>query len=184
VQGQLVHLVCKTIGLESVSFRYQNVYGPGQSLSNPYTGILSIFSTRIKNGNGITIFEDGRETRDFVYIEDVIDATILGVEVKEATGFAFNIGTGVATDVVTVAKTLIEKYEIDVPLTISGNYRLGDIRHNYADMSLAGKILGFHPKWSFSDGIGEFAKWVNEQNIHEDKYEASIAEMKKKGLYK
>lgn len=184
VQGQLVHLVCSTIGLESVSFRYQNVYGPGQSLSNPYTGILSIFSTRIKNENGITIFEDGKETRDFVYIEDVVDATILGIEVNEASGLAFNIGTGVATDVITVAETLIEKYEIEVPVIISGNYRLGDIRHNYADISLARKILGFDPKWSFSDGIGEFAKWVNKQDVQEDKYEASIAEMKKKGLYK
>lgn len=184
VQGQLVHLVCKTIGLESVSFRYQNVYGPGQSLSNPYTGILSIFSTRIKNGNGITIFEDGKETRDFVYIEDVVDATILGIEVEEATGHAFNIGTGVATDVVTVAETLIEKYGLDVPMTISGNYRLGDIRHNYADITLANNILGFKPKWSFSDGIGEFAKWVNGQDVQEDKYEASITEMKEKGLYK
>lgn len=184
VQGQLVHLVCKTIGLESVSFRYQNVYGPGQSLSNPYTGILSIFSTRIKNGNGITIFEDGKETRDFVYIEDVVDATILGIEVKEATGLAFNIGTGVAIDVLTVAKTLIEKYGIEVPLTISGNYRLGDIRHNYADITLASIILGFKPQWSFSDGIGEFAKWVNGQDVQEDKYEASITEMKEKGLYK
>ena len=184
VQGQLVHLVCKTIGLESVSFRYQNVYGPGQSLSNPYTGILSIFSTRIKNGNGITIFEDGKETRDFVYIEDVVDATILGIEIKEASGHAFNIGTGVAIDVVTVAETLIEKYGIKVPMTISGNYRLGDIRHNYADISLAKNILGFEPKWSFSDGIGEFTKWVNGQDIKEDKYEISIAEMKVKGLYK
>jgi dTDP-L-rhamnose 4-epimerase len=184
VQGQLVHLVCKTIGLESVSFRYQNVYGPGQSLSNPYTGILSIFSTRIKNGNGITIFEDGKETRDFVYIEDVVDATILGIEVKEASSLAFNIGTGVAIDVLTVAKTLIEKYGIEVPLTISGNYRLGDIRHNYADITLASTILGFKPQWSFSDGIGEFAKWVNGQDVQEDKYEASITEMKEKGLYK
>lgn len=184
VQGQLVHLVCKTLGLESVSFRYQNVYGPGQSLSNPYTGILSIFSTRIKNGNGITIFEDGKETRDFVYIEDVVDATILGIEVKEASSLAFNIGTGVAIDVLTVAKTLIEKYGIDVPMTISGNYRLGDIRHNYADITLASTVLGFKPKWSFSDGIGEFAKWVNGQDVQEDKYEASITEMKEKGLYK
>ena len=72
VQGQLVHLVCSSIGIAAVSYRYQNVYGPGQSLSNPYTGILSIFSTRIKNGNEINIFEDGKETRDFVYIDDVV----------------------------------------------------------------------------------------------------------------
>lgn len=123
VQGQLVHLVCPTIGVESVSFRYQNVYGPGQSLTNPYTGILSIFSTRIKNGNGINIFEDGKETRDFVYIEDVVDATILGLEVPEANGHVFNVGTGVATDVLTVANTLCEKYGIQVPVTVSGNYR-------------------------------------------------------------
>ena len=184
VQGQLVHLVCPTIGVESVSFRYQNVYGPGQSLSNPYTGILSIFSTRIKNRNSINIFEDGKETRDFVYIDDVVDATILGLEVPEANGHVFNVGTGVATDVLTVAKTLCEKYGIEVPITVSGNYRMGDIRHNYADITLARKILGFEPKWNFNDGIAQFCKWVDQQDVQEDKYEASIEEMKKKGLYK
>lgn len=184
VQGQLVHLVCKSIGVESVSFRYQNVYGPGQSLSNPYTGILSIFSTRIKNHSEINIFEDGQETRDFVYIDDVVDATILGMEIPEANGHVFNIGTGVATDVLTVAKTLCSKYGVEVPITISGNYRLGDIRHNYADISSARKILGYEPKWNFSDGIEKFTAWVNEQEVQEDKYEASIEEMKKKGLYK
>lgn len=184
VQGQLVHLVCKAIGVESVSFRYQNVYGPGQSLSNPYTGILSIFSTQIKNHHGLNIFEDGKETRDFVYIDDVADATILGMEVPEANGHVFNIGTGTAIDVLTIAQTLCDKYKIHVPIKISGNYRLGDIRHNFADISLARKILGFKPKWSFSDGISEFAKWVNEQEIYEDKYENSIIEMQKKGLYK
>ena len=184
VQGQLVHLVCPSIGIASVSFRYQNVYGPGQSLSNPYTGILSIFSTRIKNGNGLNIFEDGKETRDFVYIDDVVDATILGIEKEEANGHVFNVGTGIPTDVLTVAKTLIEKYGKEVPVTVSGNYRLGDIRHNYADITAARTILGFEPQWSFSDGIEEFVKWVNGQKIQEDKYEASIEEMKRKGLYK
>lgn len=184
VQGQLVHLVCKSIGVESVSFRYQNVYGPGQSLTNPYTGILSIFSTRIKNGNGINIFEDGKETRDFVYIEDVVDATILGMEVPEANGHVFNVGTGIATDVLTVANTLCEKYGINVPITVSGNYRLGDIRHNFADITAARQILGFEPKWSFADGIEKFTNWVNQQEVNEDNYETSIEEMKKKGLYK
>lgn len=184
VQGQLVHLVCKSIGVESVSFRYQNVYGPGQSLTNPYTGILSIFSTRIKNGNGINIFEDGKETRDFVYIEDVVDATILGMEVPEANGHVFNVGTGIATDVLTVAKTLCDKYGINAPITVSGNYRLGDIRHNFADITAARQILGFEPKWSFSDGIEQFTNWVNQQEVNEDNYETSIEEMKKKGLYK
>ncbi len=184
VQGQLVHLVCKSIGIESVSFRYQNVYGPGQSLSNPYTGILSIFSTRIKNGNGINIFEDGLETRDFVYIDDIADATILGLTVPGISGNAFNIGTGVATDVLTVAKTLIKHYGKEVPLTVSGNYRLGDIRHNFADITKARKLLGFEPKWTFDKGIEQFCHWVDGQPIQPDNYETSIEEMKQKGLYK
>lgn len=184
VQGQLVHLVCPSIGIAAVSYRYQNVYGPGQSLSNPYTGILSIFSTRIKNGNDINIFEDGKETRDFVYIEDVVDATILGIEKEEANGHVFNVGTGVATDVLTVANTLIDEYGIHVSVKVSGNYRLGDIRHNFADISLAKGILGFKPKWTFKEGIREFVKWVNEQEVQEDKYDISIEEMKLKGLYK
>lgn len=184
VQGQLVHMVCKSIGIESVSFRYQNVYGPGQSLSNPYTGILSIFSTRIKNGKGINIFEDGLESRDFVYIDDVVDATILGLIIPGISGHAFNVGTGIATDVLTVANTLKNYYGIDVPITVSGNYRLGDIRHNYADITKARSLLRFEPKWSFEKGIKQFCKWVDQQPVQEDKYESSIKEMKDKGLYK
>lgn len=184
VQGQLVHLICKNIGVESVSYRYQNVYGPGQSLTNPYTGILSIFSTRIKNHKEINIFEDGLESRDFVYIDDVVDATIAGMEVPEANGHVFNIGTGIATDVLTVAKTLCKHYGIEVPLNVSGNYRLGDIRHNYADISLAKKILKYEPKWTFDQGIKQFTEWVNRQELQKDDYEASLEEMKQKGLFK
>ncbi len=184
VQGQLVHLICKNIGVESVSYRYQNVYGPGQSLTNPYTGILSIFSTRIKNHKEINIFEDGLESRDFVYIDDVVNATIAGMEVREANGHVFNIGTGIATDVLTVAKTLCKHYGIEVPLNVSGSYRLGDIRHNYADITLAKKILGFEPKWTFDHGIKQFTEWVNQQELQKDNYEASLEEMKQKGLFK
>lgn len=184
VQGQLVHLICKNIGIESVSFRYQNVYGPGQSLTNPYTGILSIFSTRIKNHKEINIFEDGKETRDFVYIDDVADATIAGMEVPEANGHVFNVGTGVATDVLTVAQTLCKHYGIEVPLKVSGNYRLGDIRHNFADITLAKRILKFQPKVTFDEGIKRFSDWVNRQELQIDNYEASLEEMKQKGLFK
>lgn len=184
VQGQLVHMICKSIGIESVSFRYQNVYGPGQSLTNPYTGILSIFSTRIKNHKGINIFEDGKETRDFVYIDDVVEATIAGMEAPKANGHVFNIGTGVATDVLTVAQTLCKHYDIEVPLQVTGNYRLGDIRHNYADITLAKQILGFQPKWTFDAGIKQFTEWVNRQELQTDNYEASLEEMKQKGLFK
>ena len=184
VQGQLVHLVCKSIGIESVSFRYQNVYGPGQSLTNPYTGILSIFSTRIKQHKDINIFEDGLESRDFVYIDDVVDATIAGMERPAANGLVFNVGTGMATDVLTVAKTLCKYYGIEVQLNVSGNYRIGDIRHNYADISLARRVLGFEPKWDFDSGIRQFTGWVDRQGLQKDQYDASLEEMRRKGLFK
>ncbi|MEN2801375.1 NAD-dependent epimerase/dehydratase family protein [Capnocytophaga sputigena] len=184
VQEQLVMTVCPTIGIAGVAFRYQNVYGPGQSLKNPYTGILSIFSTQIKNGNGINIFEDGKETRDFVFISDVVDATVLGIEKETANNQVFNVGTGVATDVITVATELSNNYGIQVPITISGNYRLGDIRHNYADITKARQLLGFEPKVSFKEGLKQFTDWVNTQEVEEDKYQQSIDEMKAKGLYK
>jgi len=183
-QEQMVMTVCPTIGIASVAFRYQNVYGPGQSLSNPYTGILSIFSTLIKNGKDINIFEDGKETRDFVFIDDVVAATILGLEKEEANGEVFNVGTGEATDVITVADKLISNYGGNNNVTISGNYRLGDIRHNYADMTKIKSLLGFTPEFNFERGIKKFTDWVLTQEVKESKYEESIAEMKEKGLFK
>ncbi|MDM1373360.1 NAD-dependent epimerase/dehydratase family protein [Myroides marinus] len=183
-QEQMVLTVCPTIGIAGVAFRYQNVYGPGQSLKNPYTGILSIFSTQIKNGNGINIFEDGKETRDFVFIDDIVDATILGLEKEEANNQVFNVGTGVATDVITVANGLASNYGIEVPISISGNYRLGDIRHNYADLTKINALLGFEPKVDFMTGLKKFTDWVNTQEVEQDNYEKSIEEMKAKGLYK
>jgi dTDP-L-rhamnose 4-epimerase len=182
-QEQMVLVACQGLGISAVAFRYQNVYGPGQSLSNPYTGILSIFSTRILNGNPINIFEDGQESRDFVYIDDVVSATILGIEKKEANGGSYNVGSGVCTSVEEVARTLIAKYGKDVELTISGNYRLGDIRHNYADLTNVRK-LGFRAEVLFEEGISRFAKWVSSQNIAVDAYETSVQELKDKGLYK
>ena len=183
-QEQMIMTVCPTLGISSVAFRYQNVFGPGQSLKNPYTGILSIFSTQIKNGNGINIFEDGKETRDFVYIDDVVDATILGIEKEEANNEIFNVGTGIATNVITVANSLIENYGLSVPVKITGNYRLGDIRHNFADLTKIKNKLGFNPKFSFMDGLKKFTDWVEIQEVQEDKYSKSIEEMKAKGLYK
>lgn len=184
VQGELVHLVCKSLGIDSVSFRYQNVYGPGQSLYNPYTGILSIFSTRILNHHPINVFEDGMESRDFVYIDDVVDATIMGLDSSNANGHAINIGSGVSTTVLKVAQVLCKAYGIKVPIHISGDYRIGDIRHNYADITLAGRILGYIPKWSFESGIAAFSEWVKQQRVEEDRYDVSIEEMKAKGLYR
>jgi dTDP-L-rhamnose 4-epimerase len=183
-QEQMVLTVCAAIGIDAVAFRYQNVYGPGQSLSNPYTGILSIFSTLIKNGKPINIFEDGKESRDFVFIDDVIQATYLGIESKEAAGEVFNVGTGVATTVTEVATLLKKYYEADVPLQVTGNYRIGDIRHNLADINKIKKLLGFSPKVNFAEGLKLFTDWVNEQNIGDSKYDISIQEMRLKGLLK
>lgn len=183
-QEQMIMTVCPTIGIAPVAFRYQNVYGPGQSLSNPYTGILSIFSTLIKNGKDINIFEDGKESRDFVFIEDVVAATILGLEKEEANGEVFNVGTGEDTDVNTVASELIKNYGSDTKVNITGNYRLGDIRHNYADLTKIKSLLGFTPKYNFETGIKKFTDWVLTQEVEESRYEESIAEMKEKGLFK
>lgn len=183
-QEQMIMTVCPTIGIAPVAFRYQNVYGPGQSLKNPYTGILSIFSTLIMNGRGLNIFEDGKESRDFVYIDDVVAATILGIEKKEANNKIYNVGTGVPTDVLTVANILIAKYDQKIPVKISGNYRLGDIRHNFADLTKITKELEFAPSFTFDQGIEKFTTWVKTQEINESKYEESIQEMKDKGLFK
>jgi dTDP-L-rhamnose 4-epimerase len=183
-QEQMVMVACAAIGIPAVAFRYQNVYGPGQSLTNPYTGILSIFSTQIKNNLPINIFEDGKESRDFVYIDDVVNATILGIENKAADNNIFNVGSGVPVTVLEVAKALIKNYKNEVPLNITGNYRLGDIRHNFADLTKIETTLAFKPLVSFNGGIYKFCEWVNTQDIKESNYKKSLEEMKEKGLFK
>jgi dTDP-L-rhamnose 4-epimerase len=183
-QEQMVMTVCAAAGISAVAFRYQNVYGPGQSLSNPYTGILSIFSTLIKNGKSINIFEDGKESRDFVFIDDVVNATLLGIEKEAANGEVFNVGTGIPVTVMEVANSLLSSYGIEVPLNITGDYRVGDIRHNYADIKKITSLLGFQPAIGFTEGIKKFTAWVNRQEIAESSYQRSIDEMKAKGLMK
>jgi dTDP-L-rhamnose 4-epimerase len=183
-QEQLIMTVCPTIGISPVAFRYQNVYGPGQSLSNPYTGILSIFSTQIRNSNPIQIFEDGYESRDFVYIDDVVDATILGLEMKEANGQVFNVGSGIASTVLDVANSLVKSYNIVVPVNITGKFRLGDIRHNFACLDKIRNSLGFIPKINFNEGINRFVTWVLSQKIESDMLSESLKEMTDKGLIK
>jgi len=181
-QEQLVMTVCPTLGIAATALRYQNVYGPGQSLSNPYTGILSIFSTRILHGKSINVFEDGKESRDFVYIDDVVQATIAALLKSEADGQIFGIGSGVATSVHTAAKTLTEKFQRDVPISVTGAFRLGDIRHNFADLTKARRLLGFQPAVDFETGISRFVQWVLGQPLQTDGYERSLEELKRKGL--
>jgi dTDP-L-rhamnose 4-epimerase len=184
VQEQLVMTVCPTLKIAGVALRYQNVYGPGQSLSNPYTGILSIFSNLIMGGKPINIFEDGFESRDFVFIEDVVAATVQSLFNPAAANEVFNVGTGVPVDVMTVARTLVRLLGTEVPITVSGNFRIGDIRHNYACLDKASRLLGFQPKHDFEAGIRQFCAWVKTQGPVQSDYEGSIAEMKQKGLLK
>jgi dTDP-L-rhamnose 4-epimerase len=183
-QEQMVLLAGKSLNIPAVAFRYQNVYGPGQSLSNPYTGILSIFSTLIKNNSPINIFEDGKESRDFVYIDDVVNATVLGLESDNANFNVYNVGTGRPVDVLHIAHTLVDLYKADVPINITGNFRIGDIRHNYADLSEISRDLNFTPRYQFEQGISKFSEWVNSQEVQENKYSNSIKELKERGLLK
>ena len=134
-QEQMAINICNSIDIISVIFRYQNVYGIGQSLANTYTGILPIFSTLMLNGNDLNIFEDGNQVRDFVYIDDVVEATIRGIEKDEANNQIFNVGTGEKIPILKIAETLQEQYNVKTKIEISGDFRVGDIRHNYADLS-------------------------------------------------
>jgi dTDP-L-rhamnose 4-epimerase len=184
VQEQLVMTVCPAINVEGVALRYQNVYGPGQSLSNPYTGILSIFSNLIMSGKPINVFEDGRESRDFVYIDDVVEATMRAIFQPAAANEVFNVGSGLPTDVLTVARTLLQHLGKEVQVNVSGNFRIGDIRHNYACMQKASRLLGFEPTFDFVTGTRLFCEWVKTQGPVKSDYEGSIREMKEKGLLK
>ena len=184
MQEEMFLLMGESLGIETATFRYQNVYGPGQSLKNPYTGILSIFSTQIKNGNNLNIFEDGLESRDFVYIDDVTEATALAIAKPLPKPMSFNVGCDRPITVLEVAETLKKVYNASIDIKVSGNFRLGDIRHNYADLTRSKAVLGYRPQWSFQKGIEAFGTWVNGQEIQEDRYEQSMEEMKRKGLFK
>lgn len=183
-QEQLVLVMGASLGISAIAFRYQNVYGAGQSLTNPYTGILSIFSTRIRNGNGVVIFEDGKESRDFVHVDDVVSATIAGIEHPEPIVDVFNVGFGSAIDVLTLAEGLKSRLGVDVPIEVSGRYRLGDIRHNVADLSHITNTLGYRPMISFNDGLDRFVSWVKGEAVPEDLYEESLKKLAAKGLFK
>jgi dTDP-L-rhamnose 4-epimerase len=181
-QEQMILTVCQSLGIPAIAFRYQNVFGPGQSLLNPYTGILSIFSNLILNDKNINVFEDGQESRDFVYIDDVVDATILGLEANITSCEAFNVGTGVNISVLEVAETLKRMYNSSIAVNITGAFRIGDIRHNYADIRKISSTLGFKPKISFEFGVERFVNWVLQQAKVDCRYEESILEMKQKRL--
>lgn len=183
IQEQAVLLFARTRGIKAFGLRYQNVYGPGQSLRNPYTGILAVFSNLARQNQPIEIYEDGKESRDFVYIDDVVEATARCVNYSGNFIGALNVGSGQAISVMTVAEEIKRYFSSDSSVRVTGAFRMGDIRHNIADVSLIREVLGFVPETSFRHGLANFLSWAEEQPV-EDKsaYLRSVSELVAKGL--
>jgi len=175
-QEQYCLAVGRAYKIPTVAFRYFNVYGTRQALSNPYTGVCAIFSSRLLNDQSPMIFEDGEQTRDFVHVNDIVQANLLALEKSEADYRVFNIGTGHATSVKQIAQALAKGLGKDIEPTIVGKYREGDIRHCVADISAARKCLGYEPTVDLEDGLRELLAWVREQDA-EDRVESATAEL-------
>lgn len=187
-QEKMLELMCPTMNIPYTIFRYQNVYGAGQSLNNPYTGILSIFSKLLLKNQNLNIFEDGKESRDFVHVSDVAAATCSALE-NYATDYQhINVGSGENISVIQVAETLKRLYSSHSEINISGDFRKGDIRHNIADINRAKTLCGFKPVYTFEKGMGEFTAWVKKQDEEKsleesnDLFERSLDEMKETGM--
>lgn len=181
-QERLSLLVGRAYNIPTVAMRFFNVYGTRQALSNPYTGVLAIFASRLLNGNAPMIFEDGQQQRDFVHVKDVALACRLALEKPEANGQVFNVGSGNSypiTDIATRLAAVLDKPELKPQIT--GKYRVGDIRHCYADISLAQEKLGFYPQVDFDSGLRELAAWLEGQ-IADDRVNEASAELAARGL--
>jgi dTDP-L-rhamnose 4-epimerase len=182
VQERLTLTLAPAYGMEGVALRLWNVYGPGQALSNPYTGVLAIFSSRIHNGQPPMIFEDGHQRRDFVHVEDVAQAFVLALEHEKAPGEVYNVGSGEDRSVRDVAALLAEAMDrADIEPEITGKARIGDIRHCIADIGKIRGELGFAPRRNFSEGLAELADWVARQEADDRVHEAR-KELEMRGL--
>ncbi len=172
-QEEMALLFGRTYGVPVVSLRYFNIYGPRQALSNPYTGVAAIFASRLLNRRAPLVFEDGRQTRDFVSVHDVVEANLLAMACPQAEGVALNIGSGEPVTIAQVAQTLAECLGKDVPAEITGKYRAGDIRHCFADITAAARVLGYRPQVSFARGFLDLVKWLGEQSAEDRAAEAT-----------
>jgi dTDP-L-rhamnose 4-epimerase len=181
-QEDIVRIACEALGLEFATLRFQNVYGEGQSLKNPYTGILSIFSNRIRLEQEIALYEDGEESRDFIHVEDVVRALLRCVDIEQAPNMAINVGSGVATSVRDIATLLHECLGRPPNLRVTGEYRLGDIRHNWADVTLLRETLGCEPQVALAEGVKRFCAWVQTQPTVEDQLGRANDELKARRL--
>lgn len=181
-QERLCLMVGRAYNIPAVAMRFFNVYGTRQALSNPYTGVLAIFASRLLNNNSPMIFEDGHQQRDFVHVRDVALACRLAMEKDEANGKVFNVGSGNNYTIQEIGQrlaTVMDKTHL-LP-EITGKYRVGDIRHCYADISLANEVLGFYPQVDFNNGLEELANWLEGQIAYDRVSEAS-AELAARGL--
>jgi dTDP-L-rhamnose 4-epimerase len=184
VQEQLLLSISKSINIPSVIFRFQNVYGPFQSLSNPYTGILSIFSNLLLNNQNVYVFEDGKESRDFIFIDDVVRALVMSLSINSGDYEIFNIGSGIKTSVFEIATALMNNYKSNSQIIINNQFRIGDIRHNFADKTKIDKYYSFAPEIDLKRGLERFCDWVLTQNISKIKFRESLNELEKRGLLK
>ncbi|MBZ5654390.1 MAG: NAD-dependent epimerase/dehydratase family protein [Acidobacteriia bacterium] len=181
-QEDLVRVASQALGIPAVIYRFQNVYGEGQSLKNPYTGILSIFSNQLRLGKTIHLYEDGQESRDFVHVSDIARAVVRGLDYEGADGATLNVGSGEPTSVAQVAALLQERFGVQIQPVISGQYRLGDIRHGYADLTAIRSRLGFAPEVSLDEGLTRFVEWVKAQPLQLDRLDRASAELMARGL--
>lgn len=181
-QERLSLITGKAYNIPTTALRFFNVYGTRQALSNPYTGVLAIFASRLLNDNAPMIFEDGKQKRDFIHVKDVARACRLAMETPEADGEVFNVGSGNKYTIQHIADKLAEvmgKNEIKAEIT--GKYRVGDIRHCFADTTKTKKILGFEPNVKFEDGLYELAEWLKTQ-IATDNVSKASSELSSRGL--
>jgi dTDP-L-rhamnose 4-epimerase len=181
-QEHLLRIASQALGIPAVIFRFQNVYGEGQSLKNPYTGILSIFSNQLRQGRTINLYEDAQESRDFVHVSDVAHAVVLGLFSEEGNGCTLNVGSGFPTSVERIALLLKERLGGESQMVFSGQYRLGDIRHGYADLSTIRAKLGFVPEVSLEQGLDRFVAWVRTQPVEPDRLNTATQELLARGL--
>jgi dTDP-L-rhamnose 4-epimerase len=178
----MLEIFSRTYGVGVAALRFQNVYGERQSLKNPYTGILSIFSNRLRQNLPINIFEDGLESRDFVHVSDVVQSIMLALGSDLPGYMVANVGSGVPTSVMEVATVLKRLLNSSSALEISGDYRAGDIRHCYADLSRAEGLLGYRPRIGLEEGLGRFVRWVLTQPIVSVPSQAAQSELVRLGL--
>ena len=180
-QEEMVLVFGQTYGIPVVAFRYFNIYGPRQALSNPYTGVAAIFASRLLNGKAPVVFEDGMQMRDFVNVRDIVQANLLALDSPGADGQALNVGSGQPVNIAQVAHEIAYMLGTDIEAKISGTYRAGDIRHCYANISKISAALGYSPQVSFREGMAELVAWLDSQQA-DDRIDEALHQLTARGL--